>query len=143
MSVAGSNSTFANTDTSGASTLSSSANAPSRDDDPAKPYIPQNSSSTSGSNATSSAGVAPTYVNNQYNADGKAKGGEEGDFSQGLKNASFEKHEIGGKNDPGRAAVKQFALNDSKGSVGLAGVPKQEGDLQENPYEALGRNEGA
>lgn len=68
----------------------------------------------------------------------KPKGGEEGDFSSGMKNASFGT-DIGGRGDPGRVAVAGFAADKSKGSSGLAGVPTQKGGLGENSFEELGR----
>lgn len=134
----GSNSTFANTDTSGATTLRASSNAVDRDQE--STYTSQGPSSSSGN--VSAAGAAPSYVNNQFNVDGKAKGGPESDFSSGMKNASFDT-DIGGRNDPGRAATEKFAVNASATSSGLAALPKQEGASQDNAYETLSRDEDA
>jgi len=149
--VSGANSTFANTNTSGATTLEPAADAEARSSGAgsypgslggqAKDLAVENTSGSSdtGLGGTSSAGVAPTYVNSQYvdAAGPKGKNLTEGGFeSNDSKNASFN-GDIGGKNDPGRLAEEKFQRSNAD-AAGDAAMPRQQGDVGDNAYESLG-----
>lgn len=86
---------------------------------------------------TSSAGTAPSYVSSQY-VDGRGPKGEglkEGIEGKEGKNASFN-GEIGGENDPGRAALDKIVReNADRGEI--AGMPKQQGSGGGNEFETL------
>ena len=89
--------------------------------------------------ATSAAGIAPSYVNSQFQdvAGPHGKNLTEGGFeSTDSKNASFNQ-EIGTKNDPGRLAEeKMFRANAD--AAGDAAMPRQKGMTGDNEYDALG-----
>jgi hypothetical protein len=88
-------------------------------------------SSVTGGN-TSSAGVAPSYVNSQ----GKDQSGPHGkNITEGFEGGKAVSGDIGGKNDPGRLAEQQFAQTNA--SVDLGAVPKQAGGTGENAFDAL------
>lgn len=148
LGVAGANSTFANTNTSGADTLEPAPNSKSRKaatEDPNESYP----SATDGQSkstaitdttgffgATSHAGIAPTYVNSQYvDTHGpKGKGLKEGGFDEGDdKNTSFTS-DIGDENDPGRVAGAKFAKEYAE--MGAITAPKQ-GGSGEGLYDTL------
>jgi hypothetical protein len=94
------------------------------------------SSVTGGS--TSTAGMAPSYVNSQ----GKDQSGPHGkNITEGFEGGKAVSGDIGGKNDPGRLAEQQFAQTNA--SVDLGGVPKQSGDTGKNEYDALGGDTSA
>jgi len=151
LGVAGANSTFANTNTSGADTLKPAPNSQSRKaatEDSNDSYPPatggQSKSTaiidTTGSPetgaATSHAGVAPTYLNSQYvDTHGpKGKDLKEGGFDEGDdKNASFTS-DIGDENDPGRLAESKFAEENAE--MGEDTAPKQ-GGSGEGLYDTL------
>lgn len=88
---------------------------------------------------TSTAGTAPSYVDSQFvdQAGPKGKNLKEGGFeSNDRNNASFTS-DIGGKNDPGRAAEASFQRVNAAGG----GVPaKQAGGTGESAFDALDRN---
>lgn len=88
--------------------------------------------------STSRAGTAPSYVDSQFVDGGGPKGKnlKEGGFeSNDRNNASFTS-EIGGKNDPGRLAERQFQkLNAAAGGV----PPKQSGGMGESAFDGLDR----
>ncbi|KAF8858934.1 hypothetical protein BDZ45DRAFT_673675 [Acephala macrosclerotiorum] len=153
--VSGSNSTFANTNTSGATRLDpasdaearlaqdswaserSGGNYPDSLGGQAKGLAVENtqgSYETGGS--SSNAGTAASYVNSQYVDVGGPKGSNLTEGIEGNpKNASFNQ-DIGGKNDPGRLAEEKFARDNAEG--GDAGMPTQKGGLGDNPYDTLG-----
>jgi len=163
LGVSGSNSTFANTNTSGATRLDPASDAETRmaQEDWAEERK-VGSGATSYPNAaggqskalavedttgsyqtggnTSSAGTAPSYVNSQGRDESGPHGKNvtEGGFeSNDRKNASFN-GDIGGKNDPGRAAISGFQRANAEGG----GVPpKQAGGLGESGYDVLGDTE--
>ena len=145
--VSGSNSTFANEDTSGAIRLDPATDAEARYEGSEEQSYPDalggqaKDGKTPGSEE-SHAGVAPTYVNSQFLADGKPKGKDitEGGFeSDDKKNASFTS-EIGSKNDPGRLAELKME-KDNADSGGR--VPKQKGMTGDNQFDALGGSTSA
>jgi hypothetical protein len=151
LGVAGANSTFANTNTSGAETLEPAPNSESREaatEGTNESYptaeggqskstaITDTTSSHQTGGATSHAGVAPTYVNSQYIDIHRPKGKDlkEGGFDEGDdKNASFTS-DIGDENDPGRVAEMKFAKENVE--VGEDTAPKQ-GGSGEGLYDAL------
>jgi hypothetical protein len=151
LGVAGANSTFANTNTSGADTLEPAPSSQSRKaatDDTNDSYpsaIGGQSRSTATTDTTGScetggtishAGVAPTYVNSQYvDTHGpKGKDLKEGGFDEGDdKNASFTS-DIGDENDPGRLAELKFAKENAE--MGEDTAPKQ-GGSGEGLYDVL------
>lgn len=101
-------------------------------------------SSDTGLGGSSSAGIAPSYVNVQYLDRGKPKGKHltEGGFDDSdSKNASFTS-DIGTKDDPGRLAEQRFELLNAESALD-AGTPKQKGFVRDNPYEALGEESPA
>jgi len=157
--VSGSNSTFANTNTSGATRLDPASDAEARQAQEnwasersypdavggqAKDLAVENtqgSSKTGG--ASSNAGTAPSYVSSQYVDEGGPKGKNltEGGFGSDAKNASFNQ-DIGGKNDPGRLAEEKFQRVNAD-TAGTAGLPKQQGTTGENTYDTLGGDTSA
>lgn len=113
----------------------------------ASSHYPQNSGGQSKSTATtgsyetggktSSAGTAPSYVSSQFVDERGPKGAglKEGIEGKEGGNASFD-GEIGGKNDPGRAALDKIVReNADRGEA--AGMPKQKGNGGGNEYETL------
>lgn len=151
LGVSGSNSTFANTDTSGASTLGPAPDAEARGDagtesyprsvgGQAKDLAVEDTSRLGESRGSggSIAGVAPNYVASQYVDGGLPKGKNltEGGFEDGDdKNASFTS-EIGSKNDPGRLAEQKFQRQNADAAED-AGMPRQQGVTGDNSYDAL------
>ena len=92
----------------------------------------------------SHAGTAPSYVNSQFhdNAGPKGKDLHEGGFeSRDANNASFNS-EIGSKNDPSRLAERDFQRQNADFD-GVAGVPRQKGELEDNTYDTLKRDASA
>ncbi|KAI9742177.1 MAG: hypothetical protein M1818_004077 [Claussenomyces sp. TS43310] len=148
LGVTGANSTFANTNTSGADTLSPAPNATSRlsGDEVEGKHLQQDKAigvtDTTGSSATggasSNADLAPTYVNSQYVDTGKPKGANltDGGFDSDAKNASFST-DIGSENDPGRAAEQKFATATTRNEAGLAASAAQQGGTEGNQYGTL------
>jgi hypothetical protein len=152
LGVAGANSTFANTNTSGAVTLEPAPNSESRkaategfnesyppasDGQSKSAMITDTTGSFETGGATSHSGVAPTYVNSQYvDTHGpKGKDLKEGGFDEGDdKNASFTS-DIGDKNDPGRVAEQKFAKENAE--MGENTAPKH-GGSGEGLYDTLG-----
>lgn len=160
--VSGSNSTFANKNTSGATRLDPASDAEARQAEgdwaeekklggtgnrypdavggQAKGLAvtdTQGSYETGG--ASSNAGAAPSYVASQYVDGGGPKGKNltEGGFeSNDSKNASWNQ-DIGGKNDPGRLAEQKFERLNA-GADSTAGQPRQKGVSGDNSYDALG-----
>ena len=148
--MSGSNSTFANTNTSGATRLDPAPDKEARSSDSgsyprslggqAKNLAVEDTSNSSDTRlgGTSSAGVAPSYVNSQ--ADGglpKGKNLSEGGFeSNDDKNASFTT-DIGGKDDPGRLAEEKFQRQNAN-ATDIAGVPGQQNVPGDNTYDVLG-----
>lgn len=93
---------------------------------------------------TSNAGVAPSYVSNQYQSGGQPKGKNltEGGFeSNDAKNASFNS-EIGGKNDPSRLAEQKMQRENAQ-SASDAGFPRDKGTTEGTPYDILGGDTAA
>ena len=151
LGVAGANSTFANTNTSGADTLEPAPNSESRKaatEDSKDSYpsatggqskstaITDTTGSSETGGATSHAGVAPTYISSQYidKHGPKGKNLKEGGFDEGDdKNASFTS-DIGDENDPGRVAETKFAKENAEMAEDTA--PKQ-GGSGEGLYDAL------
>ncbi|KAG9236235.1 hypothetical protein BJ875DRAFT_457144 [Amylocarpus encephaloides] len=159
--VAGANSTFANTNTSGATKLDPAMDAETRmaqEDWAEEKKLGATANSypkaaggqskalavenTAGSSvtggATSSAGTAPSYVQGGYTDTAGPKGRNltEGGFeSNDKKNASFNS-EIGSKNDPGRLAEQRIYRENA--NTGMDAIPKQKGDGGDNPYDTLG-----
>jgi hypothetical protein len=161
LDVSGSNSTFANTNTSGAHRLDPAADAKSRmtQEDAAEEKHGASGSSypdslggqskatavtnTTGSSetggATSNAGIAPTYVNSQRI---KYNGGPHGkNITEGFEGGKPVSGDIGSKNDPGRLAEQRFATVNATADLGT--VPKQQGVSGENEYDALERDTSA
>jgi len=161
--VSGSNSTFANTNTSGAHRLNPASDAESRmaqDDWAEEKKLGAASTSypnatggqstalavedTTGSSetggSTSSAGTAPSYVGSQFvdAAGPKGKNLTEGGFeSNNRNNASFNS-EIGSKNDPGRLAEASFQRANAD-AAGDAGMPRQKGTSGDSSFDGLDR----
>jgi hypothetical protein len=151
MGVKGSNSTFANTDTSGAETLEAAPNSQTRKanhEDPDASYPSalggQDKSvavtkETSASESASHAGVAPSYVNpvlHPQQGGPKGKNLTEGGFDvDDKKNASFIS-DIGDENDPGRLAEEKFAkINADQDASG--GTRQSGGGDDSGQYDAL------
>lgn len=159
--MAGGNSTFANTTTSGAKKLDSARDAGSRQDGSSTDTYPsalggqskglavedttRGSDPNLGGEGKLKAGgpdVAPSYVNSQY-IDGsgpKGKSLTEGGFTaKDDKNASFN-GDIGGKNDPGRLAEQNFQKMNAA-TDNTAGIPATTSGAGGNEYGALGDTE--
>jgi hypothetical protein len=145
LGVSGANSTFANTNTSGATTLSPAINSEARDIDSGTypDALGGQSKDTTVEDTTrgssGNAGVAPTYVNSQFVDESGPKGKNltEGGFTDSDgKNASFN-GQIGRKNDPGRLAEEKFVRDNANASES-AGMPLQGGDTGYNSFDALG-----
>jgi hypothetical protein len=161
--VKGSNSTFANENTSGATRLDPAPDAEARlAQEDAKEERKLGSGATSypssaggqskglaventeGSyetgGASSNAGTAPSYVNSQFIKDQAGPHGKnltEGGFeSDDSKNASFNQ-EIGTENDPGRLAEEKMQRTNADAG-GDAAMPRQGGVTGDNEYSALG-----
>ena len=156
LGVSGSNSTFANENTSGARRLDPALDAEARmaKEDWAEekklgagssyPDSGQRGSSGDNDGGSSNVGTAPTYVNSQYVDAGGPKGKNlhEGGFeSRDANNASFNS-EIGSKNDPSRLAEQKFQRQNADYD-GEAGIPRQDGVLEDNAYETLKRDASA
>jgi hypothetical protein len=165
--VSGSSSTFANTNTSGATRLHPASDAETRkaEEDWAqeKQHGVQSTSyptalggqqggskdskaykSGFGASGGAKPDEAPSYVNSQFVDVGGPKGKnlKEGGFtSNDRKNASFNS-EIGSKNDPGRLAELKMQRENANAAI-TTGLPTQKGGLGENSYETLERNESA
>jgi len=166
LGVSGSNSTFANTNTSGATRLDPASDAEARQAQEdwaeekklgsagtypdalggqAKGLAVENTqrSGTGGSNSGNGA-TAPSYVSSQYIKDDKPKGQNltEGGFdSNDSKNASFTT-DIGSKNDPGRLAEQKFQRENMQ-NAGDAGFPRDQGAPGGTTYDALGGDTAA
>lgn len=100
-------------------------------------------STTAQSSSGSSAGAAPSYVSSVVSDAGKSgkphgKNITEGGFdSDDSKNASFNS-EIGGENDPGRAAENQFQRQTlESGNDAAPGVPRQKGVSDDGQFDVL------
>ncbi|ESZ90479.1 hypothetical protein SBOR_9139 [Sclerotinia borealis F-4128] len=153
LGVAGSNSTFANTNTSGATRLDPASDAEARmaTEDWAEEKklgatgsYQKDARNPNAKKGTSNAGVAPSYINNQYQSGGKPKGKnlKEGGFeSNDANNASFHSV-IGGKNDPSRLA-EQKMMRENAQSANDAGFPRDKGTTGGTPYDALGGDTAA
>lgn len=157
-SVSGSNSTFANTNTSGAVRLDPASDAEARlaQDNWAsgrsypdavggqeKGLAVENTQASLWSNGSgSNAGTAPSYVNSQYVDQGEPKGQNLSEGVEGnSKNASFNQ-DIGGINDPGRLTEEKFQRQNADGSYDAA-MPKQQGTTGDNTYDPLGSDTSA
>lgn len=97
--------------------------------------------SSGGSTGGSSAGSAPNYVNNPASSMGddfKPKGQNisEGGFDSGAPNASFNS-DIGGKNDPGRAALQGLQRADAQAGGDAGAGPRQSGVTNDGQFDAL------
>jgi len=162
--VKGENSTFANTNTSGATRLHPASDAEARmaeDDWAEEKKLGTSATSYPGAangqskglavedtrgsyqtgGSTSNAGTAPSYVNSQFvNVSGpKGKNLTEGGFeSNDRNNASFNS-EIGSRNDPGRVAEAKFQRENADSAFD-AGVPRQGRNAGDTPYDALDRD---
>ena len=141
-------STAANTDISGATTLSAAPDAEARQAQEdwsetaqlnagkglktgGKPY---NTTTGSGQNV----GAAPSYVaadGPQHNTP-HGKNLKEGGFDSDGPNASFN-NDIGGKNDPGRIALDKMRKEGLEPIVG-AGAGNAKGGQSDNAFDALG-----
>ncbi|KAF7947108.1 uncharacterized protein EAE97_004357 [Botrytis byssoidea] len=153
LGVAGANSTFANTNTSGATRLDPASDAEARM--ATEDWAEEKKLGVTGSyqkdvgnpnvkESTSNAGVAPSYVSNQYQSGGKPKGKNltEGGFeSNDAKNASFTS-EIGSKNDPSRLAEQKMQRENAQ-SANDAGFPRDNNATGGTPYDALGGDTAA
>ncbi|TGO19079.1 hypothetical protein BTUL_0006g01160 [Botrytis tulipae] len=153
LGVAGANSTFANTNTSGATRLDPASDAEARM--ATEDWAEEKKLGATGSyqkdvgnpnvkESTSNAGVAPSYVSNQYQSGGKPKGKNltEGGFeSNDAKNASFTS-EIGSKNDPSRLAEQKMQRENAQ-SANDAGFPRDNNATGGTPYDALGGDTAA
>jgi len=150
LGVSGANSTFANEDTSAARRLDPTSDAEARPDS-GESYpdaaggqskglaVTDTEGSYETGGATSSAGIAPTYVNSQYvdETGPKGKNLTEGGFdSDDSKNASFN-GDIGGKNDPGRLAEETFTQQNADFGE-QSGMARQKGESGDNTYDGLG-----
>ena len=145
MGVKGANSTFANTNTSGAVTLEPASDSSTRKaahESPDESYTPaggEQSTTTDQSGSISSAGIAPTYVNSQgtYPGGPKGKNLKEGGFdSDDNKNASFTS-DIGDENDPGRVAENKFSQENADADASAGIGPRQRG-TDGGLYDTLG-----
>lgn len=152
LGVAGANSTFANTNVSGATRLDPASDAEARM--ATEDWAEEKKLGVTGSyqkdagnpnvQSTSSAGVAPSYVSNQYQSGGNPKGKNltEGGFeSNDAKNASFTS-EIGSKNDPSRLAEQKMQRENAQ-SANDAGFPRDKNTTGGTPYDALGGDTAA
>ncbi|RDW62837.1 hypothetical protein BP5796_11139 [Coleophoma crateriformis] len=158
LGVQGSNSTFANTNTSGATKLEPARDAESREDGyndatypgalggQSKGLAVNNTTSGSdpnlgGEGTSRKAGEpdeAPSYVNSQYvdTSGPKGKNLTEGGFTANdSKNASFN-GDIGGKNDPGRVAEQNFQKMNAA-TDNTAGIPATTSGAGDNDFSAL------
>ncbi|RDW82180.1 hypothetical protein BP6252_03292 [Coleophoma cylindrospora] len=158
LGVQGSNSTFANTNTSGATKLDPARDAESREDGYNEATYPSalggqskglavtNTTSSSdpnlgGEGTARKAGEpdeAPSYVTSQYvdTSGPKGKNLTEGGFTANdRKNASFN-GDIGGKNDPGRLAEKNFQKMNAA-TDNTAGIPATTSGAGGNDYSVL------
>jgi len=104
------------------------------------------SSSGSGSGGLSgssgNAGAAPNYVNTPANSTGGAakphgENIQEGGFDSGAPNASFNT-DIGGKNDPGRAALQGLQKKDAQAGGDVGAGPRQSGVSNDGQFDRLG-----
>ncbi|KAF6806329.1 hypothetical protein CSOJ01_08905 [Colletotrichum sojae] len=112
----------------------------------------RSSSGTSGTSGTGSAsrsgassvpgkaGTAPTYVNNQYIRDQSGPHGKnitEGFDTKNTKDGVQEafKSEVGGENDPGRAAERHFQLSQTKAARDAG--PRQTETGSQTVYDKL------
>jgi len=159
--VSGSNSTFANTNTTGATRLDPASDAEARmaeEDWAEEKKLGSGSTSypdaaggqskglavedTRGSYETggssSNAGTAPSYVDSQGVDVGGPKGKNltEGGFESNDKNNASFNSEIGSKNDPGRAAEAKFQRANAD-AAGDAGFPRQKGTTGNSAYDTL------
>lgn len=153
--VAGSNSTFANTDISSATRLDPASDAEARmaQSDWAEEQQLGSARTTypdalggqakglavenTERGAASHAGTAPGYVTSQHVSGGHPKGAnlKEGGFvSDDRKNASFTS-DIGTRNDPGRAA--EHAFERANAGSADATLPRQKGVTGDTHYETL------
>ncbi|KAH9220933.1 hypothetical protein DL95DRAFT_478258 [Leptodontidium sp. 2 PMI_412] len=152
--VAGANSTFANENTSGARRLDPALDAETRmaeEDWAEKKKLgaadsvgAQRGPGSDETGGSSSAGIAPSYVNSQFHDTAGPKGRDlhEGGFeSRDSNNASFNS-EIGSKNDPSRLVERKFQRQNADYD-GEAGMPRQKGDLEDNTYDTLKRDASA
>ena len=98
--------------------------------------------SSGGSTGGSSGGSAPNYVNNPASSMGddfKPKGQNisEGGFDSSAPNASFNS-DIGGKNDPGRAALQGMQRADAQAGGDASGSgQRQSGVTNDGQYDIL------
>ncbi|THW01019.1 hypothetical protein D6D02_03558 [Aureobasidium pullulans] len=140
-----SSTTTNNTDISGATTLQAASDAEARQalegwNEEAQLNAARGLSSDHGSRAA----PPPTssyLANGPANTSGTAgqaphgKNISEGGFDSNAPNASFN-NDIGGKNDPGRAALNDMQRN-AQQSAGDAGIPKQGGVSNDGQFDAL------
>jgi hypothetical protein len=136
--VAGSNSTFATTNTSGATRLDPASDAEARmaQDDWAEEKILSSGFSPSGTSGARKSGEEQSRAAGQHQHKAKPKGFnlQEGGFeSDDQKNASFTS-EIGSKDDPGRAAETTFETRNA--AAGLSS-PTQKKISDDTPYRNL------
>jgi len=156
-SVSGNSSTFANTNTSGATKLDPAPDAESRlaqdswkeekgvypdavGDQSKSTAVEDTTGSNQTGGNTGSADAAPTYVNNQYIRDPSGPKGAnltEGGFDSDDKNNASFNNEIGTENDPGRLAEGKFQRENAESGPD-AGYPRQKGVTGEGSFDALG-----
>jgi len=159
--VSGSNSTFANTNISGATRLDPASDAEARmaeEDWAEEKKLGSASTSypdaaggqskelavedTRGSyeigGASRTAETAPSYINSQYadTAGPKGQNLTEGGFEGNDKNNASFNSDIGSKNDPGRAAEQKFQRANADAG-GDGGVSRQKGLSDDTTYGSL------
>ncbi|TAQ90064.1 hypothetical protein B7494_g1611 [Chlorociboria aeruginascens] len=144
LGVSGSNSTFANTDTSSARRLDPASDAEARmaEDDWAEEKKLGASDSRYGG-SKSDVDTAPSYVASLYVDKGDPKGRNltEGTERYDGKNASFN-GDIGGINDPGRVA-EQAMLRSNANTEASSGLPAQKGMSGNGQFDVLGGDTSA
>lgn len=93
--------------------------------------------------SSSNDSTAPNYVNSQHVDTGRPKRRNlaEGGFEDNAKNASFNQ-DIRGKNDPGRLAEQKFQRKNAN-TVGIAGMPNQQGRSGDDIYDTLSSDTSA
>lgn len=167
LGVKGANSTFANTNTSGAVKLDAAKDAEARQEkysseersgarEQKQGFESGRPKEQESERRGESAGVAPSYVNSQAVDHGGPKGKnlKEDDnctYTRTVVVREIEltldttvtgknasfNNEIGTKNDPGRLAEEKFAQDNADAAGTLAGFPKQAGSADENPFGTL------
>ena len=146
-------STASNTDTSGATPLNAAPDAEARQ---ASEGWNESQQLNAGKGLGKESGAGPTYATaaggNSSSDSGFSKAGNvpksmpggrnitEGGFDDGAPNASFN-DDIGGKNDPGRAAVGKMISSTAQAGGDAGAGPRQGGITNDGQFDALGETD--